>query len=151
MNESAHPEPDNNHDPSASSHNDVVSLIASRISDPLTAAVVGSILDRGDRRSSYEEEHDSSREVDLLRGRVRRLEGALASADSMALYVAQTFGACRACWGLNRFCTECHGDGRPGSSDPDRDSLLSWVSPAIERLGLEVVTRGSMTTERPSD
>jgi hypothetical protein len=118
---------------------DLAGALAGRISDPIAAAVIGSFLARRSDDARETESDSSERELERARRTVRKLQEALSSADSMALYVATTFGACPACWGLNTFCPRCRGQGGPGSSNLDADGLLRWVEPALRRLGLEVV------------
>lgn len=69
----------------------------------------------------------------------------------MALYIARAFGACSACWGLNRLCAECHGNGAPGYREPQLDVLLTWLNPALERLGLRVVAATHAAHAAPLD
>jgi hypothetical protein len=85
------------------------------------------------RAAMAESELASSRE------QLRRARDALASAELLAGYVARVFGTCRQCWGFSSTCPACAGAGGPGHQVPDRNELLHWVGPALERLGLRVV------------
>lgn len=48
--------------------------------------------------------------------------------------LAAAFGACHLCWGEDLQCQLCGGEGRPGSSLPDRDLFVQFVTPAARRL-----------------
>ncbi len=67
---------------------------------------------------------------------VERLRAELTAADAMAAYVARVLGACPKCWGLDRFCRGCLGEGGPGTFAPDVSQLVEWVTPAFQRAGL---------------
>jgi hypothetical protein len=110
--------------------------LASRVSDPLMAALLNSMMDRqpvGTEQASEEE-----RQLAKARAVNRKLREDLDAAERMALYVARVFGACQSCWGLNRLCPQCRGDGGSGWAQPSESELLSWVEPALKRLGLRV-------------
>jgi hypothetical protein len=47
---------------------------------------------------------------------------------------AAALGACRICWGGNRSCPVCGGQGRPGANLPDLRLYNELVRPAIERM-----------------
>lgn len=61
-----------------------------------------------------------------------------APADAAAIVrsVARMVGACPACLGLHAACAACQGDGAPGSRAPDAESLVKWIAPALDRVGL---------------
>jgi len=46
--------------------------------------------------------------------------------------LAEAFGACR-CWGMDRHCPRCRGDGVPGWEAPRIDWLAELVLPLLER------------------
>ena len=119
------------------------SLLSNQSTDPLMAALFSSML----RKPEMTEEGDDAKpeeglhERELIRARrvIARLKDDLASADAMANHIAEIFGACEFCWGLNRLCPRCSGKGSPGFKDPKQEELLSWVEPALQRVGLRVV------------
>ncbi|WP_426514232.1 hypothetical protein ACPPVO_28570 [Dactylosporangium sp. McL0621] len=98
-------------------------------------------------------------EVPQLRKRLAQAQRIIArqratadAADQMAAFVARVFGACPACWGLNRFCSVCLGDGGPGTRDLDPHELLEWVGPALRRAGLTTTpTTSEAAAERPGE
>ncbi len=118
---------------------DVAALLSEQLAgqadrDPLTALLLSQLARAEDA---------SPDEADILRKRlaratrtVERLRTELAAADRMAEHVARVLGACPACWGLDHFCRRCSGSGRPGSQQPDVDALLSWITPALQRAGI---------------
>ena len=124
-------------------------LLANQSADPLMAALFGSMLMRKPAPTEFDgaEEGDDAarnralRERELVRARqiIVKLKDQLASADAMANHIAEIFGACEFCWGLNRVCPRCGGKGSPGFRDPKQEELLSWVEPALEKLGLRVI------------
>jgi hypothetical protein len=81
---------------------------------------------------------DYEREMLRLKRIIARLKQSLASADVMARYIADIFGACPACWGLNQVCPHCHGKGKPGYANPDMEELRAWVEPALKKGGLHI-------------
>jgi len=123
----------------------LATMLAERVSDPIAAAVIGSMLTQRGTGGAGSGSHE--RELQQAHGEVQRLRAALSAADAMAAYVADTFGACPACWGLNRFCSRCHGHGTPGRAEPNGEVLLAWVEPAITRLGLQLVPAAQPTPD----
>jgi len=119
-------------------------LLANQSTDPLMAAVLSSMLmrepDRTEERDDAQQVR-TGRERELIRARkiIAKLKDDLSSADAMANHIAEIFGACEFCWGLNRLCPRCGGNGSPGFKDPKQEELLGWVEPALEKLGLRVV------------
>jgi len=69
---------------------------------------------------------------------IRELQGELEAAYGVIQQLAHMFGACLHCFGGDDECEECGGDGGPGTAIPVREDLLSWVEPALHRLGLRV-------------
>jgi hypothetical protein len=117
---------------------DPASLLSERVSDPLMAAVLGSMLNRQPEVRTAEDEADAEHKLERARASIRRLRRELAVAEAMALYIGETFGACQSCWGLNRTCPKCRGRGGPGFAEPNEEELLAWVRPALTRLGFEL-------------
>lgn len=112
---------------------------AERFSDPLLATMLQSMFQQNsEAREDYVEHVDYERDLERARITIRKLKESLAAADTMAHYIAEVFGACPQCWGLNRLCPECKGRGMPGSGEPQEDELLSWVGPALAKLGMNV-------------
>lgn len=112
------------------------SRFAERFSDPLMATLFNSMVQQN---SEARENHvDHERDLDRAKMTIRKLKEDLAAADTMAHYIAEVFGACPQCWGLNRLCPQCKGSGKPGSGEPQEQELLSWVGPALAKLGMKV-------------
>jgi hypothetical protein len=78
------------------------------------------------------------RELDRARRAVRQLRRDLQAVDTIFRHLGHVFGACPACFGMSDECGRCHGRGIPGSLMPMRDELLTWVEPALARLGLQI-------------
>lgn len=49
--------------------------------------------------------------------------------------LAAALGACPYCWGEAEDCEACHGRGRPGVYQPDKDAFMKCVMPVVRRLG----------------
>jgi hypothetical protein len=118
-------------------------LLGNQGSDPLMAALFSSMLSRKPENveSDSETEHDHTQcQRELLRAKktIAKLKDGLASADTMANHIAEIFGACEFCWGLNKLCPRCGGRGGPGFADPKQEELLGWIEPALQKLGLTV-------------
>lgn len=47
--------------------------------------------------------------------------------------LADALGAC-SCWGEDPHCEDCHGEGVPGSREPDRQCFDSLVRPTLRRF-----------------
>jgi hypothetical protein len=123
---------------------DPSALLANQASDPLMAALVSSMLQRqaADRDTPTEIDEEQAvlkHELAQAKKTIRKLRENVASANNMANYIAQVFGACPACWGLNQLCPHCRGQGKPGSYQPNEAELLAWVEPALTKLGLRIV------------
>ncbi|MCI0428837.1 MAG: hypothetical protein L0Z46_12565 [Nitrospiraceae bacterium] len=109
---------------------------AERFSDPLLATMFNSMFQQN---SNAREDHvDDDQALDRAKMTIRKLKENLAAADTMARYIAEVFGACPQCWGLNRLCLQCKGSGKPGSGEPQEQELMSWVGPALTKLGMKV-------------
>ncbi len=123
-------------------------LASGRIDDPVLAAALASAIQQQSTDGSVAPPASAdSQEIERLRRmlsaakhRIRELKQDLEAADAMVRYLALVFGACPACWGQNRLCARCHGNGRPGSAQPVEEALLDWVRPALRKLGLRVAT-----------
>jgi len=48
--------------------------------------------------------------------------------------LAAALGACALCWGEDRRCEECDGDGAPGWDEPEPELFAEFVAPAIQRM-----------------
>jgi hypothetical protein len=115
------------------------SRFAERFSDPLLATMFHSMFQQNsDEREDVIDQVDLERVLERAEMTIRKLKEDLAAADTMAHYIAEVFGACPQCWGLNRLCRQCKGRGQPGSGEPQEDELLSWVGPALTKLGMKV-------------
>jgi len=115
------------------------SRFAERFSDPLLATLFNSMVQQhSEAREDHLDPIDHERVLDRAKTTIRKLKENLAAADTMASYIAEVFGACPQCWGLNRLCPQCKGRGNPGSGEPQGEELLSWVEPALAKLGMKV-------------
>jgi hypothetical protein len=88
-------------------------LEATLSQDPLAAALAMSMM-----QPPAKEESESNESAAIVR------------------FVASLTGACPACLGENPGCTDCGGNGAPGSRAPNEAALVSWISPPLRRLGL---------------
>src|SRR5256885_1406002 len=59
-----------------------------------------------------------------------------ADAAAIVRFVASLVGACKLCLGENAGCSECGGNGVPGSGAPNETALVAWISRPLRRLGL---------------
>jgi hypothetical protein len=121
--------------------NEIAAALASQTSDPMMAALLGQMASRKPAANAEDvdaEHQDCEREMLRLKKLIARLKQEVASANVMARYIADTFGACPACWGLNRLCQQCQGKGKPGYADPDLEELQTWVEPALRKGGLYI-------------
>lgn len=50
--------------------------------------------------------------------------------------LAAALGACPDCWGENRGCKTCRGEGVPGYFTADEEAFTAYVMPVLEQLGL---------------
>jgi len=115
-------------------------LIANNRLDPMMAAMLSSMMNKRDASSDEPEPRDDYEEA-LARAqkRIQHLKEQVAAAYTMANFIAETFGACRTCWGLNKMCPRCGGKGKPGFTEPAEEELRNWVEPALGKLGLKIV------------
>jgi hypothetical protein len=107
--------------------------------DPLMTALLGSLAGRRTERADDQDDDRVRAELARARRANARLKEAVRTGDSMALYISDVFGCCQVCWGLNRLCATCRGEGGPGYRHPDAERLLEWVVPALRRIDLDVV------------
>ncbi|MFC3127455.1 hypothetical protein ACFOD4_20515 [Pseudoroseomonas globiformis] len=73
-------------------------------------------------------------EVEELRARLVRLEGANTALLAFTECLAGALGACPACWGADPGCA-CGGAGHPGTFPPERGAFEAFVLPVIRALG----------------
>jgi len=118
---------------------DVSSLLSGRVSDPLMAALMTSMMGPNSQSETADKRPCCEKIAERARRVVRELKADLAAADAMISYIAEVFGACTACLGHSESCARCAGNGQPGSAPPLADELLAWVSPALKRLGMKAV------------
>lgn len=120
---------------------DIATALANKTSDPILALLLNQIASRppavesGDVNLNLE---DHQREIIRLKKMIARLRQQMASAEVMARYIADIFGACPACWGLNRHCEQCQGRGSPGYANPNLEELRTWVEPALKKGGFYI-------------
>lgn len=82
-----------------------------------------------ENNSKSETERDGLDELERLKNGLRRFQRWNHAASS-------ALGACQ-CWGENRRCNYCRGNGRPGWKRPDIDNFENLVVPALDRLEQE--------------
>jgi hypothetical protein len=117
---------------------DMAAALGARGADPIMTALLASMLNRQAEPGRVDEQTEAEEKLERARAVIRKLKRDLATAETMARYIAGTFGACPSCWGLSRTCPQCQGRGGPGFTEPNEEELLAWVGPALRRLGLEV-------------
>jgi len=123
----------------------IAAALANQTNDPLMAALITQMASQQSSTSATEtpaeeDGRDYDRELNALQKIITRLKQQLASAEIMARYIADVFGACPVCWGLNRLCQQCGGKGKPGYAQPDVEELRAWVEPALRKGGLHIAT-----------
>ena len=106
--------------------------------DPLLGALLGALTQQQAERADEGDDDRLRAELARARRAIARLKENVRAGDTMALFVSEVFGCCPICWGLNRLCATCRGEGGPGYREADVERLLDWVSPALARAGLEV-------------
>jgi hypothetical protein len=115
--------------------------------DPMLVSMLGMMQKT---RTVDESEPAPRRSQRSLDEDVEDLQDALQAARTMLRYLAQIMGACR-CWGKNRHCPRCQGNGAPGfraSTDPQ--TFVSWAVPALHALGFQI-TPAVQTAPSQSD
>jgi hypothetical protein len=103
------------------------------------------------RRRGRDAQSAGDREIERARRAVRQLRRDLQAVDTIFRHLGHVFGACPACFGMSEECGRCHGDGVPGSMTPLREELLTWVEPALARLGLQVTPIPSQKANEQGD
>lgn len=124
---------------------DMVAALGARGADPIMTALLASMLNRQAEPGPADEQAETEQKLERARAVIRKLKRDLATAETMARYIAGTFGACQSCWGLSMACPQCQGRGGPGFIEPNEEELLAWVGPALRRLGLEVARQEGST------
>jgi hypothetical protein len=122
--------------------NDIAAALANQGANPLMASL---IAEMASRKQTREEEVDPDhknyeRELQRLKRIIARLRQEVASANVMAHFIADIFGTCHSCWGLNKLCQQCGGKGSPGYGEPDLEQLRDWVEPALRKGGLHIAS-----------
>jgi hypothetical protein len=118
---------------------DLSSVLTNRVSDPVMAALMTSMMRSKPSSEAADEDVCCERVAARARRIIRELKADLAAADATIGYFAEVFGACTACLGHSDSCARCAGNGQPGSAPPLADELLAWVNPALNRLGMRAV------------
>lgn len=118
-------------------------VLAGQVSDPLLAALITNMI-KGQPipRSIKEKELEIDRALARSKRLIERQQAELASAQRMANYFAEVFGACPRCWGLSVHCPDCRGTGGPGSRTPIESEVRRWMVPALTALGLNITGIG---------
>ena len=125
---------------SALQNGDLSPLITSSKLDPMMVALLSSMANTGNSSTDEPVRRDRYEEALIqAENRIQLLKEQVAAAHTMMNYIAETFGSCRFCWGLNRMCAHCRGKGKPGFTQPGQEELRTWVEPALKRLGLKIV------------
>jgi DNA repair exonuclease SbcCD ATPase subunit len=94
--------------------------------------------DEAEMRSS-----EMSRAFRQLRQKIESMYTELAELRERNDAFAAALGACYLCWGNDPECEICNGQGRPGSSTPDKKLFTQFAVPAARRL-----QRGEGATHR---
>jgi hypothetical protein len=123
----------------------VASQLAKSGHDPILQALIASMTQSGGNQPPQTEDS-----VIRLRRLIKRLRADLDAANQLLAEIANVFGACEVCWGETVSCPRCRGHGRPGSAVPIQPDLMRLVEPALERLGLRVVSRVDRLATRKS-
>jgi hypothetical protein len=63
--------------------------------------------------------------------------------------LAAALGACCLCWGADSACRVCRGRGRPGFSQPDEESFVELVLPAVRAMRMRHPRAGVMELPAP--
>jgi hypothetical protein len=90
------------------------------------------------------------RAVRRLRRHLQAVEAELDELRERNDCLAAALGACYECWGEDPDCDICGGDGRPGSSLPDRRLFKEIVDPAIRAVQAERQRRRARESDRRS-
>jgi hypothetical protein len=103
--------------------------------DPRMAAML-EYMQRGDDVPSLAPAapRDPSR-AQRIREAIREMREELVELHARNDDLADALGACPACWGRVRHCSECRGRGRPGWRTPDPELFDELVAPAITKRG----------------
>ena len=124
---------------------DVAAALANRMSEsnPMMASLFAQMLNRTQSvdEDDSDEYQDYELEIQRLKNMINGLRRQVASANTMANYIAEIFGACPSCWGLYRLCEHCHGKGLPGFTDPNIEELRAWVEPALKKGGFYIASQ----------
>ena len=134
-------------------------LLSEQGVDPATQQLLSQAFaqNTGGEAADDTEDGDDDRRATRERQTVRRLRPHLqaveAELDELREHndrLAAALGACYVCWGEDPDCDECGGDGRPGSSLPDRRLFNALVAPAIRTVRAERQRRQARPSERRS-
>lgn len=121
---------------------DLAAAFTSQGADPLMAGLLAQMMSRkqAGEEETGEDHTEYEREIQRLKKIIIRLRQEVASANVMAHFIADIFGTCHACWGLNQLCPQCGGKGKPGYAQPHLDELRAWVEPALKKGGLTIAS-----------
>lgn len=121
---------------------DIAAALVSHGANPLMANLIAQMASRGPTTHGEPGEHprDYEHEIRHLKKVIHRLQHEIASAQVMAHFIANVFGTCPNCWGLNKLCEQCEGKGKPGYTSPDLEELRAWVEPALRKGGLHIAS-----------
>jgi hypothetical protein len=104
-------------------------------------SLLSMVLDRADEAANAAPEQSQD---------TRALEKELADLREANDTVAAALGACPLCWGGDRRCEACGGEGRAGHVAPDPALFKELVIPAVERLSAMKRARDDRSNERRS-
>lgn len=119
--------------------------------DPIAAMLLAKLSEQNDEPPREDDVAALERKLERAGRFIERMRDELTAANTLAAHVAGLLGACSACWGLDGLCPRCGGTGDPGSRMPQVDALVDWVSPALARAGLGIVSLTSTTRTATAD
>jgi hypothetical protein len=114
------------------------------ISEMPPAARVSALMQMMNERSQEEDPQaeafaDMALQLRKAELRTQVLEEKLVQARTAIAYIGETLGLCPECWGTLSNCPMC-GGGALRRYTPDEDQLRRLVAPALDRLGLTIVS-----------
>lgn len=77
---------------------------------------------------------------EVLSERMKQVEEQLADIVQLTETLASALGACPVCFGKTWSCHFCHGKGKPGTFDVDRDAFEELILPLFKRKGWPLET-----------
>jgi hypothetical protein len=84
-----------------------------------------------DDDGAEEQEKERQRRRQRAQQRLRRIQQAMQAHGRRNAFLAGALGACE-CWGEDRACPDCRGQGRAGFFEPDPAAFEAIVAPLFE-------------------